>query len=99
VSETADARCGARLRQGGTCPLPPAPGKRRCFQHGGARGIGAPKGSRNAWKHGAYTREEIAQRQRINAFLRECVQTIRQIEEMRREERRAMREGAAAPGH
>jgi len=74
-------RCGARLRQGGTCPLPPAPGKRRCFQHGGARGIGAPKGSRNARKHGFFDREAIAERRRINGFIRECLKTLREYDE------------------
>jgi len=75
-------RCGAKLRQGGTCALPAAAGKRRCFQHGGARGIGPPKGSRNAWKHGVYSREQIAQRRRINAFIRTCLRTLREFDEM-----------------
>jgi glucans biosynthesis protein len=73
--------CGARLRQGGRCALPPVAGRRRCFQHGGARGIGAPKGSRNAWKHGVYSREQIALRRQINAFFRDCLRTMREIEE------------------
>jgi len=81
MDETGEPRCGAKLRRGGTCELPPAAGKRRCFQHGGARGIGPPKGSRNAWKHGVYGREQIAQRRRINAFFRECLQTMRDIED------------------
>jgi glucans biosynthesis protein len=75
-----EPRCGARLRRGGTCALPPAAGKRRCFQHGGARGIGAPRGSRNAWKHGFYSAEQTAQRLRINAFFRDCLRTMREIE-------------------
>jgi hypothetical protein len=53
--------CGARLRRGGHCALPPSPGKRRCFQHGGARGIGAPKGNDNAFKHGFFTEVETAE--------------------------------------
>lgn len=73
--------CGARLRQGGTCRLPPAPGKRRCFQHGGARGIGAPKGSCNARKHGLFSADQIAERRRLSAFYRECLQTLRDVEE------------------
>lgn len=73
--------CGARLRQGGICRLPPAAEKRRCFQHGGARGIGAPKGSRNARKHGFYDADQIAERRRINAFYRDCLQTLRDVEE------------------
>ena len=73
-------RCGARLRQGGTCALPPAPGKRRCFQHGGARGSGGQARNRNALKHGAYTREALAEHRAINAFIRECLATMREFE-------------------
>ena len=85
MTETDMFVCGARLRQGGRCALPPAAGRRRCFQHGGARGIGAPKGSRNAWKHGFYSREQTAQRLAINAFFRQCLQTIREIEDSLRD--------------
>lgn len=74
------ARCGARLRTGGTCPLPPAAGKRRCFQHGGARGAHAPAGNRNNWRDGFYSREMEAERRRINGFIRECLRTLREIE-------------------
>jgi len=80
MAESDTLVCGARLRQGGRCALPPVAGRRRCFQHGGARSIGAPKGSRNAWKHGVYSREQIELRRRINAFFRECLQTMREIE-------------------
>lgn len=80
-------RCGAKLRQGGTCALPPANGKRRCFQHGGARGIGPPKGRQNARKHGFFSRAAIAERRRINGFIRECLQTLREYDEMRERER------------
>jgi hypothetical protein len=73
-------RCGARLRQGDTCALLPAAGKRRCFQHGGAGGSGAQAGNRNALKHGAYTRGALAEYRAINAFIRECVATMREIE-------------------
>jgi glucans biosynthesis protein len=77
--------CGARLRTGGRCPLPPAPGKLRCFQHGGARGIGAPKGNRHNWRDGFYAREAIAERKRINGFIRQCLQTLREVDEMMKE--------------
>ena len=71
-----EACCGARLRRGGSCPLPPSPGKRRCFQHGGARGIGAPTGNDNAHKHGFFSQVETAERRRINAVIRECLRTL-----------------------
>ena len=76
-----EACCGARLRRGGSCPLPPSPGKRRCFQHGGARGIGAPTGNDNARKHGFFSHAETAERHRINAFIRECEAFGRRVEE------------------
>jgi len=72
--------CGARLRTGGSCPLPPTAGKRRCFQHGGARGVGAPKGNRHNWRDGFYTREAMAERKRINGFIRECLRTLREFD-------------------
>ena len=74
------SRCGARLRTGGTCPLPPAAGKRRCFQHGGARGMGAPAGNRNNWRDGFYSRAMKAERRRIDGLIRECLQTLREID-------------------
>ena len=44
-------RCGARTRAGGACLSPAIRGRRRCRMHGG-KGSGAPRGNRNAWKHG-----------------------------------------------
>lgn len=80
MSDLSHALCGARLRRGGACQLPPAAGKRRCFQHGGASGIGAKKGSRNAWKHGFYGAAATAERRQINAFIRQCQHTLRDVE-------------------
>ena len=71
--------CDARLKTGGRCLRPPAAGKRRCFQHGGARGVGAPKSNRNNWRDGFYTREAKVERRRINGFIRECLRTLREI--------------------
>jgi glucans biosynthesis protein len=70
-------RCGARLKTGGHCALPPAAGKERCFQHGG-RATGAPKGNRHNWRDGFYTREAMAERRRINGFIRACLKTLRE---------------------
>ena len=42
--------------------------------------MGAPKGSRNALKHGAFTREALAERRAINDFIRACLRTLREIE-------------------
>jgi glucans biosynthesis protein len=76
----ATAVCGARLREGGLCARPPLPGKRRCRRHGGGPRSGAPRGNRNALKHGAFTAEAIARRRAISAFFRDCWRTIREIE-------------------
>jgi len=59
-------RCGARTRVGGSCASPAVSGKKRCRMHGGAAGSGAPKGNRNAWKHGYFTKEEIVRRREEN---------------------------------
>ncbi len=75
--DDAAPRCGAKLRSGGRCPLPPAAGKRRCFQHSGARGSGAAKGNRN---NGFYTPAAMAERKRINGFISECLRTLREID-------------------
>jgi hypothetical protein len=40
--------------------------------HGGANGIGAPRGNRNALKHGRYTAEGIARHREVAALLRAC---------------------------
>ncbi len=47
-------RCGARTRSGAPCRSPAVQGRARCRMHGGTGG-GAPRGNRNAWKHGAYS--------------------------------------------
>ena len=47
-------------------------GKARCRMHGGTDGIGAPLGNHNAFRHGRYTAEAIAQRREVAALLRAC---------------------------
>jgi glucans biosynthesis protein len=49
-------RCGAKTRNGSPCRSPAVHGRKRCRMHGGTN-PGAPKGNRNAWKHGLYSRE------------------------------------------
>lgn len=46
--------------------------------HGGAKGSGAPKGNRNALKHGYYTREKIAERREFNQEIRERYRALRE---------------------
>lgn len=47
--------------------------------HGGAPGSGAPRGNKNALKHGFYTREAIAERKLIMQLIRESEQTLEEI--------------------
>ena len=61
-------RCGARTRRGSRCRSPAMPNG-RCRLHGGMS-PGAPKGNRNAYKHGLYTAEAIECRREISALLR-----------------------------
>ena len=61
-------RCGARTRSGSRC-LSPAMPNGRCRLHGGLS-PGAPKGNRNAVKHGRYTAEAVASRREVAALLR-----------------------------
>jgi hypothetical protein len=67
-----DTRCGAKTRSGGPCHAHAVHGKKRCRMHGGAPGSGAPRGNRNARKHGLFTREAIAERKRIQELLGEA---------------------------
>jgi glucans biosynthesis protein len=73
--------CGARRRDGSICQRPPVEGRRRCRSHGCAPNTGAPKGNRNALKHGCFTAVEMARRRRINDFIRECNATLKQVDE------------------
>ena len=65
-------RCHARTRCGTPCQSPTVRGKVRCRMHGGTDGIGAPRGNRNALKHGRYTAEAIARRREVAALIRAC---------------------------
>jgi hypothetical protein len=48
--------------------------------HGGAAGSGAPRGNKNALKHGLHTREAIEERQRTRALLRQSRLLIKKFE-------------------
>jgi uncharacterized protein YjcR len=53
--------------------------KSRCRMHGGAAGSGAPRGNKNALKHGRFTREAIAERRLVRSLLQESRALIRKI--------------------
>lgn len=60
-------RCRARTRRGTACHLPAMPNG-RCHLHGG-KSPGAPKGNRNAWKHGLRSREHQQTRALVRALM------------------------------
>jgi hypothetical protein len=72
-------RCLARTRSGRPRQSPAVNGKRRCRMHGGAPGSGAPKGNRNALRHGRYTAQVIATRREIRALLRRSRELMESI--------------------
>lgn len=73
-------RCGAKTRSGEPCKSPAVQGKRRCRMHGGAPGSGAPRGNKNAVKHGLFTREAIAQRRQLAELVRESRKLLLKID-------------------
>jgi hypothetical protein len=60
-------RCGARTRNQSSCQAPAMPNG-RCRMHGG-KSPGAPKGNKNAFKHGRYSAQAITRRRHIAALL------------------------------
>jgi uncharacterized protein YjcR len=73
-------RCGAKTRSGKPCKSPAVDGKKRCRMHGGAPGSGAPRGNKNAVKHGLYTREAIAQRRQLGELVRQSRKLLTEID-------------------
>jgi glucans biosynthesis protein len=78
----ASRRCCALTRSGGLCRAPSVKDKLRCRKHGGAAGSGAPKGNRNARKHGLYAAAERAERRRIMDLVRECNWVLDEIDKI-----------------
>ncbi|WP_338076379.1 HGGxSTG domain-containing protein [Bradyrhizobium diazoefficiens] len=70
-------RCGAHTRTGKPCRSP-AMENGRCRMHGGPS-PGAPKGNKNAFKHGRYSAGAIARRRGISRLLAAMKDTTRQI--------------------
>jgi uncharacterized protein YjcR len=73
-------RCGAKTRSGKPCMSPAVHGKKRCRMHGGAPGSGAPRGNKNALKHGLYTREAIEERRQLRTLMRQSRLLIQDVE-------------------
>jgi hypothetical protein len=70
-------RCGVRTRKGVPCQSPAMPNG-RCRMHGG-KSPGAPKGNRNARKHGHYSAEAIAMRKLVRQLLLDARETVERI--------------------
>jgi uncharacterized protein YjcR len=62
-------RCGAHSRRSGKPCRNGAMKNGRCRMHGG-KATGAPKGNRNAWKHGNYSSREKARRVLMRLLLK-----------------------------
>ena len=72
-------RCRATSKRSGLqCRAPAVKGYEVCRMHGA--GGGAPKGNRNALKHGASTAETIALRKKIVPLARMARETMAAIE-------------------
>jgi hypothetical protein len=68
----------ARSRSGKPCRSPAVKGSRVCRMHG--TGGGAPKGNRNAWRHGLYSAEAIDIRRHIRALARQARKLIQAVD-------------------
>jgi hypothetical protein len=64
-----EEQCGAKTRDGSPCENSPAPGKRRCRLHGGAKGSGGQLGNTNALKHGKYCAATLLERRQVNQLI------------------------------
>jgi uncharacterized protein YjcR len=72
-------RCHAKSKRSGKpCRSPAVRGSKVCRMHG-ARG-GAPRGNRNALKHGEFAAETLALKREIQALARIARETMAAIE-------------------
>ncbi|WP_375161908.1 HGGxSTG domain-containing protein [Bradyrhizobium sp. RDT46] len=74
------ARAAAPARGGLACRAPAVRGKLRCRMHGGALGSGAPRGNRNARKHGAFTRDRITEQRAIQELLEDAGKLLGELD-------------------
>jgi hypothetical protein len=72
-------RCRAKSKRSGLqCRSPAVRGHSVCRMHGA--GGGAPRGNRNALKHGEFTAEGLALKRQISALARVARETMGAIE-------------------
>ena len=72
-------RCGARTRGGSPCRKYPIRWRRRCRLHGGAKGVGARPGNRNALRHGRASAAVLDARRAISQLIRESERTLEEM--------------------
>ena len=70
-------RCGARTRYGTPCQSP-SMANGRCRMHGG-KSPGAPRGNRNALRHGLYSAKAISERRELAALRRSMRGLIKEV--------------------
>ena len=73
-----EIKCFARTRRGTLCQTPRITGKKRCRMHGGTSD-GVPKGNKNAFKHGRYSKVIIENRKRTMQLKREFKALLAQL--------------------
>jgi uncharacterized protein YjcR len=72
-------RCHAKSKRSGLrCQAPAVRGTSVCRMHGA--GGGAPRGNRNALKHGEFTAEGLALKKQISALSRMARETMAAVE-------------------
>jgi uncharacterized protein YjcR len=70
------ARCGAKTKRNGGAPCKsPAMPNGRCRMHGGTS-KGAPKGNKNAYKHGQRSAAAIVERKAIAALIKQSREMV-----------------------
>ena len=70
-------RCGAKTRSGTPCQSP-SMANGRCRMHGG-KSPGAPRGNRNALRHGLYSAKAISERRELAALRRSMRGLIKEV--------------------
>jgi len=73
-----EIKCFAITRRGTLCQTPRITGKKRCRMHGGTSD-GAPKGNKNSFKHGRYSKVIIENRKRTMQLRREFRALLAQL--------------------
>lgn len=70
-------RCLAKTRRATACQSPAMPNG-RCRMHGGMS-TGAPKGNKNAFKHGMYRKDTLDLKKHIRSLLRDSESVLEEL--------------------